>query len=271
MDSEVVYEECLAKTILVKSGIYDVDYTVNPYFGCAHGCIYCYARFMFIRRNLDPNNWGKYVCAKINAPKLLRNEIKKHKRGIVLLSSVTDPYQPIERKYQLTRQILKIFLQHKYPVVILTKSDMVLRDIDILKKFEQIEVGLTITTLNTEDAKYFEPRATSPDKRLRALEELSKYVDTYAFIGPYLPFISDKTIEDLMISIKEIGVKRIIFDKLNLKSRNWETIYEGLRNYDENIKRAFRKKANDNNYWLRIKKKIMYLSSKYKIPVSYCY
>src|SRR3990172_5539619 len=141
----LIIREIKAKSILTKSGIPGVDYCINPYVGCSHGCRYCYATFMKkYTGHTEP--WGSFVDVKINAPEILQKQLKRAKRGRVLISSVTDAYQPIESKYKLTRQCLEILLQSQFPVDILTKSPLVLRDTDLIKKFKDIEVGITITT-----------------------------------------------------------------------------------------------------------------------------
>ena len=116
------------KTILSPSRIGGVDYAVNPYIGCEHGCVYCYARFMS-RLGHRGEEWGSFVDVKVNAPQVLRAEAVRRKPGRVLLSSVTDPYQPVERRFKLTRSILRILLDYGYPIVVQTKSTLVLRDI----------------------------------------------------------------------------------------------------------------------------------------------
>ena len=126
----MIVREIRARSILSPSRIYGVNYAANPYTGCGHGCAYCYARFTFLRMNLDPTDWGTIVMPKINAGSLIRREVLSKKRGIVLLSSVTDPYQWLERKYMLTRSIVEVLARRGWPIVVLTKSDLVLRDLD---------------------------------------------------------------------------------------------------------------------------------------------
>ncbi|MEX0567719.1 MAG: radical SAM protein, partial [Candidatus Njordarchaeota archaeon] len=122
--SNIVVREIKAKTILSKSRIYGVQYSINPYIGCTHGCVYCYARFTFIARNIRSDLWGKIIFPKINAPKLLLEEIKHRRKGTVLLSSVTDAYNNLEKKYNLTKRIIEILKKRHWPIVILTKSDL---------------------------------------------------------------------------------------------------------------------------------------------------
>ena len=122
--------ERLCKGILSKSGIAGIDYAVNPYLGCSHACVYCYARFM-TRFNHAGEEWGTFVDAKVNCVEVLRAEAIKKTRGKVLLSSVTDPYQPLEARYKLSRGAIEELLKHQYPLSVLTKSNLVLRDIDL--------------------------------------------------------------------------------------------------------------------------------------------
>ena len=116
-------QERKVKNILSKSGIPGADYCINPYVGCSHGCRYCYATFMK-RYTGHPEAWGSFVDVKINAPEVLRRQIRKAAKGKIMISSVTDPYQPIEDKYKLTRQCLQILLPYPFSVDILTKSPL---------------------------------------------------------------------------------------------------------------------------------------------------
>ena len=153
------------KTIMGKSGIGPVDYAINPYLGCSHGCVYCYARFMS-RMGHKGEEWGSFVDVKENAVERLKIEVVKKKKGLVLLSSVTDPYQPLEAKFKLTRGCLEVLLEYQYPVNILTKSSLVLRDLDLIKDFDSIEVGFTITSLDNDVSKIFEPETHPITDRL---------------------------------------------------------------------------------------------------------
>jgi DNA repair photolyase len=185
--TELLLREKRIKSILSKSGIPGVDYCLNPYVGCAHGCKYCYATFMK-RFTGHTEPWGTFVDIKMNAPEVLQRQLKRTARGYVMLSSVTDPYQPLEKEYGLTRRCLEILLKHQFPVGILTKSPLVLRDLDLIVQFDDIEVGMTITTEDEGIKKIFEPGTPPITARIQALKELhDQRVRTYAFIGPLLP------------------------------------------------------------------------------------
>jgi len=216
-------KEIKPKTILSVSKIY--DYVINPYVGCQHGCSYCYARFMKrFSGHLEP--WGLFADVKINAPDLLRKEITKKKRGRVWMSGVCDPYQPLEAKYELTRQCLEILAANEWPVTIQTRSPLVLRDLDILKGARNLEAGLSITTADDKIRRLFEPYATSVEDRLDTLEELHlNGIRTYAMIAPVLP--GAEALPEVLAG----KVDHIIIDRMNYHYADW--IYR--KNKMENV------------------------------------
>jgi DNA repair photolyase len=181
----VIVREIKARTVLSKSRIY--DYAVNAFVGCGHGCVYCYAKFM--RRftgHREP--WGAFVDVKVNAPELLTKEVRKKRRGRVWISGVCDAYQPLERNYRLTRQCLEILVEHGWPVTVQTKSPLVLRDMDILKRAADVEVGFTITTADDRVRKAFEPGAPPIAERIDALGTLhAGGIRTFVMTAPLLP------------------------------------------------------------------------------------
>jgi DNA repair photolyase len=177
--------EIHAKSILSKSKV--SEYTINPYIGCEHNCVYCYARFMkrFFRHK---EAWGEFVDVKVNAAELLEKEISKKKIGRVWMSGICDPYQPVEKKYKLTRKCLEILVKNNWPVTIQTKSTLVLRDMDILKKSKKVEVGFTITTADEKIGEMFEPKASPIKERIDTLEKLHLAgIRTFVMIAPILP------------------------------------------------------------------------------------
>jgi DNA repair photolyase len=209
-----IIKEVRAKSILSRSGIEGISYTVNPYRGCSHGCLYCYATFMK-KYTGHAEAWGEFVDAKTNAPLLLEKQLPRAVRGNVILSSVTDPYQHIETEYSLTRACLVALLKHDFPVQILTKSPLVVRDMDVIGRFSDIEVGLTVTTDDDRIRQIFEPKAPSIDERLRALRTIHKRgIRTYAFIGPVLP-MSPAALADKLAP----HVDRVLIDRMNYPAR----------------------------------------------------
>ena len=210
----IAVQEKKVRSILSKSGIPGVDYCLNPYVGCAHGCRYCYATFMK-RFTGHTEPWGSFLDVKINAPEVLHRQVKKAAKGHILISSVTDPYQPAESKYFLTRQCLEVMIPRQFSVGILTKSPLVLRDMDLFKKFQEIEVGITVTTDSDDIRKTFEPHAPPIDARIQALKILFENgIRTYAFIGPLLPMNP----EALSEKIKPY-VHSVLIDRMNYASK----------------------------------------------------
>jgi DNA repair photolyase len=209
----LVVQEILAKTILSVSKIY--PYVINPYTGCQHGCSYCYARFMKrVTGHKEP--WGEFVDVKINAADLLREEIKKKKRKRVWVSGVCDPYQPLEATYRLTRQCLEILAHHDWPVVIQTRSPLVLRDIDIIQDAREFEVGFSVTTADERIRELFEPHAPPITDRIQALGELHKAgIRTYAMIAPVLPGAEG------LAELLRGNVDYILVDRMNYHYADW--------------------------------------------------
>ncbi len=193
----IAIREIQAKTILAKSRIPGADYCVNVYVGCAHACSYCYATFMKkFSGHAEP--WGSFVDVRSNAPELLKKDIRRAAKGSVMISSVTDAYQPLEAKYRLTRQCLTILCESRFPVDILTKSPLILGDLDVIQRFEQIDVGITITTDDEGMRKVFEPHAPPISARIETLRKLKEQgVSTYVFVGPLLPMHPEKLAESV--------------------------------------------------------------------------
>ena len=187
----------------------DYDFTLNPYSGCSFGCTYCYAAF-FSRNKDKMDNWGKWLTVKENALALLMKYRKKPLYDkTIYLSSVTDPYQPIEKELELTRNILKELIDyHNVRLVIQTRSALVTRDIDLFKKFERIQVNMTVTTDSEKVRKVFEPHCTGNKQRLIAIKEVNQAgIQSCITMTPLLP------VEDAYLFAKmvlETGVKKFI-------------------------------------------------------------
>ena len=209
----MVLKEIHARSILVKSQVF--DYVVNPYIGCQHSCVYCYARFMRrFTRHKEP--WGEFVDAKINAPALLRHEIDRKPPGRVWVSGVCDPYQPLESKYELTRKCLEILVEYGRPITVQTKSPLVLRDLDLLRRGDKIEVCLSVSTADERIRNLFEPGAPSIERRIEALEELHLAgIRTYARIAPMLPGA-----DELADQLSE-KVDYVLVDRMNYHYGDW--------------------------------------------------
>jgi len=231
--------EC--KSILNKSAL--ADYTVNCYAGCEHGCVYCYARF--VTRFTHPGErWGSFVDVKINAPAALKRELRQKKVGRVYMSSVCDGWQPLEARYGLTRSCLELLLHYRFPVTILTKSGLAARDLDLLPGRENVELGVTLTTLDESLRAKIEPRASAAEKRICLLHDArERGITTYAFLGPFMPRLSDSEddLDTLLRLIAEAGVAYFYVDRLNPRPRVWSSIYNFLQEHYPLLIDEFRK------------------------------
>jgi DNA repair photolyase len=220
-------KEIHAKEIFSKSKIF--PYVINPYVGCQHNCTYCYARFMK-RFTGHSEPWGQFADVKINAIELLRHEITRKEQSRVWVSGVCDPYQPLERKYQLTRGCLQILVEHNWPTTVQTRSPLVLRDMDILQRGESFEVGMSITTADDNVRYLFEPSAPPIPERIRTLDELHQAgIRTFAMVAPLLPGCED--LPDLLAG----KVDFVILDRMNYHHADWVYRKYGLedKNTDE--------------------------------------
>ena len=207
------------KTLMTKSKIPSLDYAINPYLGCEHGCVYCYATFM-ARFSDIKDEWGSFVGVKENAPEILRREIPRRRPGVVSFGTVCDAYQPVEERYGIARSCLEAFIgADGFDVGVLTKSDLVLRDVDVLSRLPSADVGFSITCLDHRLAAAFEPGAPSPSRRLTAMRELSREgVPVWGFLGPVLPTFTNTEgeISELLRAMAEAGATRVLVDAMNL-------------------------------------------------------
>jgi len=216
-------KEIQSKTILSTSKVY--DYVINPYVGCQHACSYCYARFMK-RFSGHKEPWGEFVDVKVNASELLAREITRKRKDRVWVSGVCDPYQPLEGKYQLTRQCLELLVENDWPVTVQTRSPLCLRDLDILTRGKSFEVGLSVTTADDGIRKLFEPNAPSIKERVRALGELHQAgVRTYAMIAPILPH-AESLAEELVGKVDYVRL-----DRMNYHYGDWVYRKYGLEEF----------------------------------------
>ncbi len=204
-----VVREIEAKSILNPSKIY--DYCVNPYTGCQVGCVYCYAALFMRRYSGHTEPWGRFVDVKVNAPALLAKQIVKAKRGTIWFASVCDPYQPLEERYGLTRRSLEVLVGRDFPVEIQTKSARVRRDLDIIRRIPDIEVGFTIATEDETVGRLFEPGASPVGERVEVLREFNAVgVSTFAFAGPLLPGNPEK-----LAALLAGAADRVLIDRMN--------------------------------------------------------
>lgn len=231
--------ETQANSIFIKSGLPGSDYVINPYNGCLFACMYCYAAQIARWKHPD-EEWGTYLDVKMNAPELLEQELAKLQKklnsknfGTVFFSSVTDPYNGMEAKYNLTRKCLEILANFGYEgnVSVQTKSPLVTKDIDVIKKLKDVSIGFTVTTLDDKVSRFLEVMAPPVSARIEALKQLHEAgINTYAFVGPILPHFTtdEKKISELLDKLMEVGVKTVWFEHINLSPKIKSRLYEYL-------------------------------------------
>ncbi|WP_051152073.1 PA0069 family radical SAM protein [Fodinicurvata sediminis] len=220
----IVYADA-ARSILSHNDSPDVPLSrsLNPYRGCEHGCIYCFARPSHSYLGLSPGlDFESRIFAKHAAAELLRQELAKpsYRPEVIALGSNTDPYQPVERKLRITRGVLEVLLQARHPVTLITKSTLVLRDLDLLQELAQqnlVRVCLSITTLDGKLARNLEPRAATPMKRLATLQKLNQAgIPVTVLSAPMIPGLNDSELEAILEAAAERGADRAGYVLLRL-------------------------------------------------------
>ena len=217
--------EVEAKSIITPTKVPSADFVINPYSGCQFACRYCFASYMGRFVGEPVSNWGNYVNVKTNAVPLVEQEIgrllKKSPHPRISISTVTDPYQGVERKYRLTRGILEVFAKNDYQgrVSILTKSPTVLDDLHVIRQIRYAEVGISIATSDDALSRKLDAKAPLAHARLGALKTLNNAgVKTYVFVGPLLPhmYLRPEQIDALLGAIKDAGTTDIKIEYLNI-------------------------------------------------------
>ena len=235
-----IVRETVCKTILNRTSI--CDYSLNCYTGCEHGCIYCYARFMQ-RFHPHEESWGKFVDVKVNAVEVLKRQLRRAEPGEVFVSSACDAWQPVEADRRLTRRCCELLLEYGFQVRALTKSTLVLRDIEVFAGHD-VRVGTTITTLDEGLRALWEPRVASIDERFRVVEEAARAgLKTSIMFGPLLPFLSDsrESVDSLLQRAGDVGVGTIWVDALNPRPRVWPAVSQLLRVRFPNLHDRYRR------------------------------
>jgi DNA repair photolyase len=223
----VVTEE-LAKSIIARNDSPDIPfyYSLNPYRGCEHGCIYCFARPTHAYLGLSPGlDFETRLFAKVNAPELLRNELSQdsYRCEVIALGVVTDAFQPCERRHLLTRRCLEVMRDFNQPVALITKSALIERDLDILVPMAEkglVHVTLSVTTLDHDVSRLMEPRTAAPQRRLQTIRRLSEAgIPVGIHIAPVIPFLTDHELEDLIAAGRDMGAETAGYILLRLP---WE-------------------------------------------------
>ncbi len=260
--NKLIVKEIRIERALSRSGLPEYDYSLNPYIGCQHACVYCYA--IDFTKGEPGERWGEVIYVKTNLIPVLSKEVRRYKPGVVGISTITDPYMPIEARYRLTRRSLEILLSHNFRVSIQTKSALVIRDIDIFKRYrDKIDVGFTITTLDPSIKTLIEPYSSHPLAIVGALKKISSEdIRTWIFIGPIIPDINDD-LKDLIeiIDLARETKSEVIIDRL----RQHPQAMINMRNKvgEEMISRILSK--NTYSWWKNISDKILEACAERKV------
>lgn len=235
----LVVREVTCKSLLNRSR--NGNYSFNCYTGCGHGCVYCYARFM---QRFHPHEepWGEFVDVKVDSPDVLVRQLRRLRPGSVFTCSACDGWQRVEQHYELTRRCCQLLLEAGFRLDILTKSELVLRDIDVLERGD-VRLGVTITTTDETLARLWEPRASSVSARLQVLKEAKAAgLETSVMFGPLLPAVSDtpEALSELFSIAAEADVDQIWTDSLNPRPRVWPSIQTFLRRHRSDLLPMYR-------------------------------
>ncbi len=244
--TEVTWEK--PKAIITRNQSPDItfDRSINPYRGCEHGCFYCFARPTHAYMGLSPGlDFESKLFAKQGAAELLERELAaaKYAPGVIAFGTNTDPYQPIERKFRITRSLLEVLQRTRHPFSIVTKSNFVLRDLDILSDMARdgcVKVFLSVTTLDRELARKMEPRAPTPEKRIEAIEKLNAAgVPAGVMVAPVIPAINDAEIETILTRASAAGAREGGYVVLRLPLELRDLFREWLQaNFPDRLNRA---------------------------------
>ena len=222
---ETVVTEEQVRSIISRNDSPDVPFSqsVNPYRGCEHGCVYCYARPSHAYLGLSPGlDFETRLFAKVNAAATLRRELAAtgYRCELIALGANTDPYQPIERRYRITRSVLEVLAECRHPVGIVTKNALIERDIDLLAPMAAqrlAEVYISVNSLEREIARRLEPRCSAPERRIEAIRRLSGAgIPVGVLIAPTIPFLTDDQIERVLEAAWEAGARRASYVLLRL-------------------------------------------------------
>jgi DNA repair photolyase len=243
----VLIKEVTCRSALQKSGLADIVYALNPYRGCENSCIYCYGPSVL----REDREWGKFVDVKRNIPSVLARELRRFEKGLVQVGTVTDAYQPVEKRLEITRLCLRQLARHDWPVTVQTKSVLVERDTDLLKKFSEVDVGMTITSMDDRVRRLYEPRVSSFDEQIRVLGTFSSSgIDTWVYIAPIIPFVTDRDPEKMARRLAGAGISTVFIDRLRPKGKAWERVERFILGWKPGMREQLTKiRENDEEYF----------------------
>jgi DNA repair photolyase len=230
--------QCKSALYKLKSKRFPYDYDLNLYKGCGHGCRYCYARCTYSKYHGEENNFQTDILVKKNIASVLDMELSKkdYTKSFINLGGVCDSYQPIERKYELMREVLPVLIKHNQPTMFSTKSDLLIRDMDLLNELSQVTrliIGFCITTSDYEISKRIEPGASKPENRYKAMREVKK--NTNATVGlhifPIIPLLSDDGLETLFQWGKDGDVDYVLTAFMHLRGNIRGNVLPYIKRY----------------------------------------
>lgn len=275
----VIYEHTQVKKMLHYINVWFLPFRwgANTYRGCEHDCVYCNARYTHEYLGLPTGEFAHKIIVKDNAAEVLNKEFsrKKWRKMTVNLATVTDPYQPAEREFKITRQLLKVFLTHHNPLMLTTKSDLVLRDLDILTEIAEtgiLNVLVTLSTLNEALRKKIEPRVPRVESRLHVIQELHEAgINVGVTAIPLLPYISDsrEDIEELVKAVAGAGANFFIVGMLNFREDARTRFMQFLAQYEPDLipkyEELYQTRYCDKNYAREVRKRASTYTKKYKV------
>jgi len=238
------------RTALNRSSI--SAYTLNCYGGCMHGCVYCYARYM---ERVYPHSepWGDYVDIKLGILEALWRQLRRLPPGKVFLSSACDGWQPVEAQFALTRKAAELLLQHGFSLQILTKSDLILRDLPLFVD-RPVKVGVSVSCVDDRLAELWEPRAAPPSVRFDVVAKAHQMgIKAVVMFAPVLPFLSDSPsqVEAVLVKSAEMGASEIWVDSFNFRPKVWESVRRLLREHFPELERRYRELVFDEKTYAR--------------------
>jgi DNA repair photolyase len=253
MDYKQITTSSLLTKITKKDALFGGKYTLDPYQRCEFNCVYC-------------DSGDEIIYVKSNAPYLLETELATQPKGTIIIGSASDPYQPAENTYKITRALLTTIREHDYPCHILTKSDRILRDLDLLTTMDQCAVTISIISLNDRIATIFEPKSPPPKDRLRTVRTLSENsVKTGIAIIPLLPYIVDQELEALITSAQTYKARYILHQHLELKGDQKTIFLHRLRKFFPHLSHKY-----GQLYLEGYLPDQQYMAKTKKLVVSYC-
>lgn len=248
--AEIKIREVTCKTALSPCGLPGFKYSLNPYRGCQHGCLYCYSPSI-VR---ESRTWGSFVDVKINIPTILSKELARKESGIVWLGSVCDAYQPIEGRYGITHLCLEQLRKVDMPVSLLTKSDLVTRDYELIDSFSDFELGFSMAYADDSIRECLEPGSPPLAARMKAIAKAAERgLNPWVFIAPIMPGFTDRPdeIPTLVRKLSRAGVERIGFDPFHPRPRIWPRMRE-IFEADPDLRQTYRTLARNPEYYSQI-------------------